>query len=154
MFIYLFIFPPSYVALWDSKTCHRSAGESVSRCLETSDPYLFCLSFYLLYFVLPPFEYNGLLFQVPYVLCQHSEVVLWNLLGAQMFFWWICRGKSGLPVLFLRHLRTAAPTLSILKNILKPKLLGYKFQRSLIPNLNYFIMFHLVVAMRIKDDFN
>ena len=50
------------------------------------NPYLFCLSFYLLYFVLPPFEDNGLLFWVLDVLCQHSEVVLWNLLGAQMFF--------------------------------------------------------------------
>ena len=48
--------------------------------------YLFCLSFYLLYFVLPPFEDNGLPFWVPDVLCQHSEVVLWNLLGVQMFF--------------------------------------------------------------------
>ena len=28
-------------------------------------PYLFCLSFYLLYFFLPPFEENGLLFWVP-----------------------------------------------------------------------------------------
>ena len=44
------------------------------------------VSFYLLYFVLPPFKDNGLLFWVPDVLCQHSEVVLWNLLGAQMFF--------------------------------------------------------------------
>ena len=32
-FIYLF-FPPSYVALWDSKTPHKPAG--VSLCLETS----------------------------------------------------------------------------------------------------------------------
>ena len=31
-------------------------------------PQLFCLSFYLLYFVLPPFEDNGLLFWVPDVL--------------------------------------------------------------------------------------
>ena len=31
-------------------------------------------------FFLPPFEDNGLLFWVPDVLCQHSEVVLWNLL--------------------------------------------------------------------------
>ena len=44
------------------------------------------LSFYLLYFFLPPFEDNGLLFWVPDVLCQHSEVVLWNLLSVQMFF--------------------------------------------------------------------
>ena len=44
------------------------------------------LSFYLLYFVLPPFKDNGLLFWVPDILCQGSEVVLWNLLGIQMFF--------------------------------------------------------------------
>ena len=49
-------------------------------------PYLFCLSFYLLYFVLPPFEDNGLPFWVPDVLCQHSEVVLWDFLSVQMFF--------------------------------------------------------------------
>ena len=33
-----------------------------------------------------PFENNRLLFWVPEVLCQHSEVVLWNVLGVQMFF--------------------------------------------------------------------
>ena len=49
-------------------------------------PYLFCLSFCLLYFFLPPFEDTGLLFWVPDVLCQHSEVVLWNFLSVQMFF--------------------------------------------------------------------
>ena len=32
-------------------------------------------------FFLPPFEDNGLLFWVPDVLCQLSEVVLWNLLS-------------------------------------------------------------------------
>ena len=53
-----------------------------------------------------PFEDNGLLFWVPDVLCQHSEVVLWNLLSVQMFFWWICGGENGLPILFLCHLRT------------------------------------------------
>ena len=54
-------------------------------------------------FVLPPFVDNGLPFWVPDVLCQHSEIVLWNLLSVQMFFRWICRGGSGLPVLLLRH---------------------------------------------------
>ena len=39
------------------------------------------LFFCLLYFSLPPFEHNGLLFWVPDVLCQHSEIVLWNLLS-------------------------------------------------------------------------
>ena len=33
-----------------------------------------------------PFKDNGLLFWVPDVLCQRSEVVLWNLLSVQMFF--------------------------------------------------------------------
>ena len=49
-------------------------------------PYLFCLSFYLLYFVLPPFEDNGLLFWVPDVFCQHPEVVLWNLPALKCYF--------------------------------------------------------------------
>ena len=53
---------------------------------DGAPPYLFCLSFYLLYFFLPPFEDSGLLFWVPDVLCCHSEVVLWNLLSIQMFF--------------------------------------------------------------------
>ena len=53
---------------------------------DRAPPYLFCLSFYLLYFFLPPFEDNGLHFRVPDVLCRHSEVVLWNLLRVQMFF--------------------------------------------------------------------
>ena len=35
-FNYLFIFPPGYVALCDSKACHRHSSESVSWCLETS----------------------------------------------------------------------------------------------------------------------
>ena len=64
-------------------------------------PYLFCLSFYLLCFVLPPFKDNGLPFWVPDVLCQHLEVVLWNLLSIQMFFQWICGGETDLPILFL-----------------------------------------------------
>ena len=37
-FNYLFIFPPSYVALCDSKASHRLGSESISWCLET---YLF-----------------------------------------------------------------------------------------------------------------
>jgi len=35
-FNYLFIFPPSYVALCGSKACHRLSSESASWCLETS----------------------------------------------------------------------------------------------------------------------
>ena len=49
-------------------------------------PHLLCLFFHLLYFFLPVFEGNDLLLWVPDVLCQHSEVVLWNLLSVEMFF--------------------------------------------------------------------
>ena len=42
--------------------------------------------FWPLYFFLPVFEDNELLFWVPDVLCWHSEVVLWNLLSVEMFF--------------------------------------------------------------------
>jgi hypothetical protein len=42
--------------------------------------------FHLLYFFLPVFEDNGLLFWLPDVLCQHLEVVLWSLLSVEMFF--------------------------------------------------------------------
>ena len=45
-------------------------------------PKLCCLSFCLLYFVLPPLEENGLPFWVPGVLCQCSEVVLWKFCSA------------------------------------------------------------------------
>ena len=93
-FNYLFIFPPSYVALGSSKARHRLGSESVSWCLETSLflrlpswdatlslPLLSLFFFGLLYLFLPPFEDNGLLFWVPDVLCWHSEVVLWNILS-------------------------------------------------------------------------
>ena len=94
-FNYVFIFPPNYVALCGSKAHHRLGSESFSWCLEISlflktpmelHPYLFSLPFCLLYFFLPPFEDNELLFWVPDVLCRHSEVVLWNLLSVEMFF--------------------------------------------------------------------
>ena len=90
--IVFLIFPPYYVALCASKAWHRLGSENVSWCSETflflrlpsRDGALFLtlLSlFCLLYFFLPPFEDNGLLFCVPDVLCRHSEVVLWNLLS-------------------------------------------------------------------------
>ena len=49
-------------------------------------PHLLCLLFRLLYFFLPVFEDNGLLSWLPDVLCQPTEVVLWSLLGVEMFF--------------------------------------------------------------------
>ena len=49
-------------------------------------PHLFCLLIRLLYFFLPVFEDNGLLFWLPDVLCQPTEVVLWSLLSVEMFF--------------------------------------------------------------------
>ena len=114
-FYFLYFSPPGYVAPWDSKIPYRPTGETVSWCLEMSplsllalqdgSLSLFCLSFYLLYFVLP--KDNGLPFWVAGVLRQCSEVVFWNFPSVQMIFRWICGGESGLPILFVCHLRTA-----------------------------------------------
>ena len=112
-----FFFPPGYVSLWDSKTPHRPTGERVSWCLETfppswpppwdGSPALTLLSLFLSFIVCPTsFWREWTAFLVPGVLCQHSEVVLWNLLSVQMIFQWICGGESDFPILFLHHLRT------------------------------------------------
>ena len=109
------VFSAATVALWDSKTPHRPTSERVSCCFETSTPSELphhsgvsvpnsFVSFCLLYFVLPPFKENGLPFWVPSALYQCLEVVLSKLLSIQMIFWWICRGESGVPVLFLYRL--------------------------------------------------
>ena len=94
----LFIFPPCYVALCGSrgsvpsKAQHRLRNGSVFWCLETSlflrlpsldgAPSLPLLSLFLSFIFFPTsFRRVGLLFWVPDVLCRHSEVVLWDLLG-------------------------------------------------------------------------
>ena len=90
-------------------------------------PSLSLLSLFLSFiFFLPPFEDNGLLFWVPDVLCQHSEVVLWNFLSVQMFFWWIYGGESGLPS-YSSTLRTAP-----LKCLLNPYQELSRHQRSTV----------------------
>ena len=55
--------------------------------LQDGYPSLPPLSLFLSFIFCPtPFKNNGLPFWVPDVLCQHSEVVSWNLLSIQMFF--------------------------------------------------------------------
>ena len=117
VFCGVFFPPPCYLALWDSKTPQRPADERVFWCLETSPPswlrpqdesLSLTLASLFVYFVLPPFEENGLPLWVPGVLCQCSDVVLWKLLSIQMIFWWICWGESGLLILILCHLRTTS----------------------------------------------
>ena len=100
LIIYLFFLPVMLPSVLPRLTTDSAA--SVSWCLETSllkipfpgrdslpatelPPHLLCLFFHL-YFFLPVFEDNDLLFRVPDVLCQHSEVVLWSLLSVEMFF--------------------------------------------------------------------
>ena len=50
-------------------------------------PFVFYIFSYLL-------SENRLPFWVPGVLCQHSEVVLWELFSIQTIFWWICGGEK------------------------------------------------------------
>ena len=81
-----------------SKAHHRLTSESVSWCLEASlffkTPFLGWISIpisFVFLFIFYIFSYllskrDGLLFWVPDVIYQHSEVVLWNLLSVQIFF--------------------------------------------------------------------
>ena len=89
---------------------------SVSWCLETSflrlpsrngSPSLPLLSLFLSFIFFPTSLKQWAAFLGAWCPLEHSEVVLWNLLNVQMFFWSLCGGESGLPVLFLCHLRTA-----------------------------------------------
>ena len=117
-FNYLFIFPPDYVALCGSNAHHRRSSESVSWCLEIS-----------LFFKTPfpgrssvPTSFVSLfIFYIfSYLLSKTMGCFsgcLTSSAGIQKLFCGIFSafkssfdefvgGESGLPVLFLHHLRT------------------------------------------------
>ena len=89
LIVYLFFLPVMLPSVLPKLGTFGS--EKVSWCLETSlflrlpsrdeTPSLPLLSLFLSFIFFPTsFRRIGLLFWVPDVLCQHSEVVLWNLL--------------------------------------------------------------------------
>ena len=112
--LFLFFSP---VALWDSKAPHRSTSERVSCCLETSPPswlppqhgsqsltllslflsFIFCPTYFwrewaaFLHAWCPPPASRSCFVEV----AQHSNDLLMS-----------CGGETGLPILFLHHLRT------------------------------------------------
>ena len=103
--LFVFFFPPSYVALWNSKTPletrlwegfllfgNFSFTTPSPGCVSVPNSFAFHILSCLL---LKRMGCNRLPFLVPGVLHQHSEVVLWNLLSIQMTFWWVCWGESG-----------------------------------------------------------
>ena len=123
-FNYLLNFPPYYVALCASKALHRLSSESVSWCLETSplswlppqdrSVSLTLLSLFLSFiFCLTSFQRQWAAFLGAWCPLPAFRSCLWNLLSFQMFFWWICGGESGLPILFLCHIRTTLLCLSL-----------------------------------------
>ena len=110
-------FPSGYVALWDSKTPHRPAGERVPWCLETfllwlppcdGSPSVTLLPLFLSFLFCPTSFWRqwaafwGAWCPPPafrscfVVFAQSSNDLLMNL--------W---GESGLSILFLHHLRIA-----------------------------------------------
>ena len=107
LFIFLLVMLPSEI------TSHRPTCDGVSYCLEISPPawlppqdgfssLTLLFHFCLLYFVLPPFEENGLPFWVPGVFRSCFVEV-------EVIFWWICGGESDFPILFLCHLGNTPP---------------------------------------------
>ena len=75
-----------FPGVWKPLFLKLPSGDGASLPGTELPPHLLYLLFCLLYFFLPVFEDNDLLFWVPDVLCQHSEVVLWNSLSVEMFF--------------------------------------------------------------------
>ena len=75
-----------FPSVWEPLFLRVSSRDGIPFPEQSSLPTSFVSFFVLLYFFLPVFEANDLLCWVPDVLCQHSEVVLWNLLSIEMFF--------------------------------------------------------------------
>ena len=129
---YLF-FPPGYVALWDPKTPHRPGCERASYCVETfptswlppwdGSTSLSLLSLFLSFIFCPTsFQrqwaaFLGAWCPLPaFRSCFVKVAQHWN--DLLMNLW----GESGLPVLFLHHIRTARIFFSF--NLYKFFLLG------------------------------
>ena len=103
-FIYLFSIPPRYVALWDSKTPHWPASDSVSWCLETSpllrlptwdrSPCLPLLSLFLSFiFFLTSFRRQWAAFLGARCPLSAFRSCFVEFAPAQMFFPWSCGEK-------------------------------------------------------------
>ena len=127
-FNYVFIFPPSYAALCGSKAHHRFSNESVSWCLETS---LFKTPFpgwssvpnsFVSFFVFYIFSYLLLKTMGCFSGCLMSSASIQKLFcGTYSAFkcsFDDCVGESGLPVLFLCHLRTDSTILLIFESMI------------------------------------
>ena len=126
----IFCFSLSYVALWDSKTPHRLTFGSISYCVETSplswfppqDGYtsLNLLSLFLSFIFCPTsFEENGLpsgylvsSASVQKLFCGNCSIFKWS-------FDEFGGVKTGLPTLFLCHLKTAySPNSSVFASLI------------------------------------
>ena len=118
-FNYLFIFPPSYVALCCSKACHRLGSESVSWCLEIS---LFLKTLFWGWSSIPTsFVSLFVLYIFSYLLSKTMGCFSGCLMSSASIHKLFCGiysafkcsfdefvgGESVLPILFLCHLRTA-----------------------------------------------
>ena len=118
------IFPPDYVALCDSKIPHRPPWE----CFLVFGNFSFKTPFPGRIFVPTSFVSLFIFHILSYFLsktmgclsgCLMSSANIQKLFcgifsAFKFSFQWICGGEIGLPILFLRHLRTA-PVLHILR---------------------------------------
>ena len=134
-FSYLFIFRPDFVVLCGSKARHRLGSESVSWCLETSLflktpqygplplPLLSLFVFYIFSYLLSKTMgcFSGCLMSSASI--QKSFCGIYSAFKSS--FDEFVGEESGLPVLFLCHLRTTAKM-----SLLKKQSLGLPWQPS------------------------
>ena len=111
---------------------------------QSGSPSLILLCLFLSFiFCSTSFEKIGLPFSVPGVLCQNSEAVLWKFLDIKMIFWWICRGESGLPILFLHHIGTMLPSFVVVQSTLLDSCGTCEYDRLVLPVILLFYRFCL-----------
>ena len=152
---YLLFFPPGYVAIWDSKTPHRPAGERVSWCLETTvlrlPPWngslsLTLLSLFLSFIVCPTFFWRQwaafldawsplLAFRSCFVVfAQSSNDLLMKFVGKKVVSWSYSSAILGLsPQFFIlwsllyRGLRWNFEVYYVVTTMRKPQTNNYNY---------------------------
>ena len=130
-------FPPSYVALWESKTPHRSTSERVSWCFETSPPSW-----------LPPWDESPsltllslFLSILSYLLLKRMGCLSWCLMSSTSVQKLFCGNCSAFKWPFDEFVGEKVVSLSYSSAILGPPSLKFHFLKSVVwySNFDYII---------------
>ena len=156
--VYLFIYTSFHLCYpLRFQNSHRPAGERVSWCLEPSpllrlpsrdgSPSLTLLSLFSSFIFCPTsFWRQWAAFLGAWCPLPAFRICFVEFSQPSMFFQWICGGESGLPILYLRHLRTCPPRVFSNESALQirwPKYWSFSFSISLSNEYSGLISFRI-----------